>query len=502
MKQAGMEYLVSMKSVKKVYGQTEVLHGVDFDVIKGEVHALVGENGAGKSTLMKILMGETGMTAGNIVIDGKEIRNMNPAEAHRLGLVMIHQEISLIPDMTVADNIFIGRELRRCGLLQKKRQRIMAQAALRELELDIPEYTVVRSLKTAQQQMVEIAAAVSCGARLIIMDEPTSSISQRETDKLFEIIGKLKAKGISFVYISHRLEEIFQIADRVTVFRDGGHISAGAVKDYSRDKLIGQMVGRKLTEYYPEASETGEKHQDVIFAVSGISRKNEFEDISFEVHRGEILGIAGLVGAGRTEMAMAIFGNTRLDRGEIYVHGRQVRIHSPGEAVKNKIALIPEDRKIVGLNLIGSISDNILEVVEKRISSHFLIRRRKRNELSGEMINRLSIKAESKEQPASSLSGGNQQKVVLAKWLLSEPDVIILDEPTRGIDVGSKAEIYRLIRNMANTGKAVIFISSDMPELIGMCDRAVVLCEGRLTGEVSRAEMTQERIMYYASGFR
>lgn len=492
-----IQSVISMTNIHKSFSGIEVLHGVDFDVRSGEVHALMGENGAGKSTLMKILMGEMKMDAGSIQANGENVQIEKPTDAHRYGLRMIHQELCLIPDMTIAENIFAGRELSRHGLVKKQEQNARTAEILKGLDLKLNPKTRVRDLRTAQMQMVEITKAVSFGANVIVMDEPTSSISTKDTQHLFQIIRKLKEQGIAFIYITHRMEEVFQIADRMTILRDGSRVACEPMRFFDHDKIIQMMVGRELKDYFPERNcKIG---SDPVLSVRNLSRTHEFRDISFDLYPGEILGLAGLVGAGRTELASVIFGVHKPDSGSIRVRGRTQRFSSPKKAVAQGVALVPEDRKMMGLNLIGSVRDNILTLVEKKNSAHGFIRRSRRNEQAASMVQKLSIKIHSLSQLTGKLSGGNQQKVVLAKWLLREPEIMILDEPTRGIDVGSRADIYKLINEMANQGKAILLISSDMPEIIGMCDRIAVLAEGRMTGILERKEVTQERIMELAS---
>lgn len=494
------EILIKMSGIKKTYGQTEVLHGVSLDVKKGEVHALMGENGAGKSTMVKILMGEVRMDAGEIFIDGNLVRILNPSDAHSKGLRMIHQEILLMPDMSVAENIFVGMELRKGLFVCKSAQEKAAQKILDDLGICIKASEKVRTLKTAQRQMVEIAKAVSFGAKLIIMDEPTSSISRKETEILFSIIRRLKKQNISFIYISHRMEEIFEIADSVTVMRDGTVTGSGLVKFYNTDKLISQMVGRTLDDYFPRKNTPVFK--EIVLKVEKFSRKNEYQNITFDLHKGEILGLGGLIGAGRTELVSSIFGIIKPDEGKLLLKGKQIVISDTANAIRQGMALIPEDRKQMGLNLTGSILDNIMMVVEKCDKQGIFISHTKRRKKAAEVMKKLSVKAESLEQVAGNLSGGNQQKVVVAKWLLEDSDILILDEPTRGIDVGAKAEIYKLIVQMAEAGKSIILISSEMSELIGLCDRIIVMYEGKITGSLNRSEVSQEKIMALASNIK
>lgn len=489
--------LIHMAKIRKSFSGVEVLHGIDFSIYKGEVHALMGENGAGKSTLVKILMGELKMDSGTIQWEGEGVQIDGASRTHRHGLSMIHQELCLIPDMTIAENIFTGREISRFGVVNRREQNEQAARILQEIGLSVSPKTRICQLRTAQMQMVEIAKAVSFGAKVIIMDEPTSSISRKETETLFRIIRQLRAEEISFVYITHRIEEVFEIADRVTILRDGTRIATDSIKTFTKDDIIRRMVGHELKDYFPVRKVCPAR--EPILTARDLTRSGEFEGIEFSLYPGEILGFAGLIGAGRTEIASAMFGLTKLERGQISIRGKRVKFANPQAAMRRGLALIPEDRKIAGLNLTGSVRDNLLTVVEKKLSRHGWIVKSRRKKTAAEMIERFSIKAHSAEQSAGSLSGGNQQKVVLAKWLLNEPEILILDEPTRGIDVGSRTEIYRWIGEMAEKGKAVLLISSDMPELIGMCDRVAVFAEGRLTGILEKREITQERIMELAS---
>lgn len=491
------ENTIEMKGIKKSFSGVEVLHGVDILVKQGEVHALMGENGAGKSTLVKILMGEEKLDEGSIWCQGQEVRIQKPADAHRAGLSMIHQELSLISELSITENIFAGRELRKYGIVQRKKQNETAKKILESVKLDLDPRIPVRELQTAQMQMVEIAEAVSFGAKLIVMDEPTSSITQKEMEVLFGIIKKLKQQGISFIYISHRLEEVFNIADQITVLRDGALVGSGAIEDFTEDSLISMMVGRTLNDYYPKRQ--GYLAESPVLEVRNLSRRGEFQNVSFDLYPGEILGLGGLVGAGRTELANVLFGLNKSESGEVRLNGEHVKIQNPRVAIKNGLALVPEDRKITGLNLIGSITENIMEVVERKHSNHCITRKKVRRLITMDTVKKLSIKINSVNQSVGKLSGGNQQKVVLGKWLLNEPEILILDEPTRGIDVGSKSEIYKLISQMASEGKAILFISSEMPELIGMCDRIAILSEGKLTGILEKEEVSQESIMKLAT---
>lgn len=494
-----MELLLSMQDINKSFGTNRVLQNVRFELRKGEVHALIGENGAGKSTLMKILMGIYSADSGKVRIFDKEKTFLSPSQALHAGVAMIHQELNPIMEMSVAENIFMGKEIKRGSFVDKRNQEEKAAACLRMLGVEIPPGTLMKDLNVSEMQMVEIAKALSYGARIMIMDEPTSAITDSEVEKLFSNIRKLKEQGVGIIYISHKMDELFEISDRITVLRDGQYVMTSDTKDITSRQLIQAMVGREINEIYPEHKSTiGE----TILSVKNAGRTGEFKNISFELHKGEKLGVAGLMGAGRTELVMALFGAVRLTEGGIEVNGKPVNIRSPKDAVSHKLALVTEDRKLYGLNLIGTVGDNIVSVVEKKFAKGGFYNRRKCSSLAEDMVKRLSIKVTGIKQIVGSLSGGNQQKAVLAKWLLNEPDIIIFDEPTRGIDVGAKTEIYKMIEELACEGKGIIIISSEMPELIGLSHRMIVLHEGEMTGELKEKEMTQENIMTLASGYR
>jgi ABC-type sugar transport system ATPase subunit len=492
-----METILEMRGISKSFSGVKVLDAVDFDIRRGEVHALIGENGAGKSTLMKILMGVIGADAGTIHIDGEEVHIHSPSRAFSLGLAMIHQELIPVLDMTVAENIFLGREIKWFGLVSKKKQEKEAGAILASLGLSISPKKLMRELSVSEMQMVEIAKTISRGARIIIMDEPTSAITETEIKKLFEVIGLLCRKGIGIAYISHRLEELFVISNRITVLRDGRHIGTSDIQGITRDRLISMMVGREITEIFPEYTK---KRGELVMRIHHYTRKGEFHNISFDVYAGERLGIGGLMGAGRSELVMAIFGERHVQEGKMYLHGKETVIKSPKQAIAHGLALITEDRKRYGLNLLASVRTNITSIIEGKISRWGVFNSTRASAITGRMIESMNIKVMSPAQSVNTLSGGNQQKVVLAKWLVDDVDIIIFDEPTRGIDVGTKAEIYKVINKLAEENKAVIIISSEMPELIGMTDRIIVLREGELMGELRKDEITQERIMSLASG--
>ena len=497
-----MEYILEMKDISKTFPGVKALDHVQLQVRPGEVHALMGENGAGKSTLMKILMGiyTKDDDGGEILFDGKPYVVSNPKEAMDRGVAMIHQELNPILDMPVYENIFVGRELRKNGLVDKKAEIEQAQKLIEECGLHVSPRETLRNLTVAQCQLIEIIKAISVNAKVIIMDEPTAAITEREVELLFGHIRRLKEKGVAIIYISHRMAEIFAICDRVSVYRDGQYIGTGTTKELDENQLIKMMVGREITDVYPKLdADIGE----AVFEAKNIVRAdNKVKGVSLTVRRGEILGIGGLVGAGRSELVEGIFGMHALSQGEIYVHGKHVKVSSPQDIIREGVALITEDRKVTGLNLSGTVNDNIAMVAIKKLLTNGLYDRGKARRASQEYIDTLNIKTPSADQIVGNLSGGNQQKIVIAKWLLNDPDIIILDEPTRGIDVGAKRDIYLLLGNLVRQGKAVIIISSEIPELMGICDRIMVMCEGNYSGEVSREEFSQERIMELASAIK
>lgn len=493
-----MEYILEMKDISKTFPGVKALDHVQLQIRAGEVHALMGENGAGKSTLMKILMGIYSKDeGGEILFNGQPYEVANPKEAMDHGVAMIHQELNPILDMSVFENIFVGRELRKHGLVDSKAEIREAQKLIEECGLHVSPKEKLRNLTVAQCQLIEIIKAISINAKIIIMDEPTAAITEREVELLFGHIRRLKEKGVAIIYISHRIDEIFSICDRVSVYRDGHYIGSGETKDLTEAQLIKMMVGREITDVFPKLdAQIGE----VIFEAKNIVRAdNKVKGVDLCVRKGEILGIGGLVGAGRSELVEGIFGMHELSSGEIYVKGKKVNVHSPRDIIKEGVALITEDRKVTGLNLSGSVNDNIAMVAIRKLVSNGLYNQNKARSASQEYIEKLNIKTPSGEQIVGNLSGGNQQKVVIAKWLLNDPDIIILDEPTRGIDVGAKRDIYLLLGQLVQQGKAVIMISSEIPELMGVCDRIMVMCEGNLSGEVTRDEFSQERIMTLAS---
>lgn len=491
--------MIEMTGIDKSFNGNTVLKDVDFSVRKGEIHALMGENGAGKSTLMKILTGMYTRDKGEVKVNGKLVDFKNPKEAEQLGIAVIHQELNILPDLTVAENLFLGKEKTygNSGILKTKEMNKEAKKILSELGLEVDVTTVARELSVGKQQMIEIAKATSSDAELIIMDEPTAALTDREIETLFTTIRSLQANGVSFVYISHRMEEIFALCDRITILRDGQYVGTKAIKETSFDEIVQMMVGRELGERFPERNaQIGE----VKLIARGLTRNGFFEDVSFELRAGEVLGIAGLMGAGRTEVVQSLFGYKKLNKGEILLDGKQVKITNPMQAKKLGFGYVTEDRKSEGLIIDFSIKDNLSLANLQKISNNGIVQDSREKQLYKTMVEKLDIRTSGPNQAAKSLSGGNQQKIVIAKWLGIEPNVLILDEPTRGVDVGAKKEIYAIINELAERGVAILMISSELPEIIGMADRVLVMHEGRLMAGLQKEEMTQERIMHYATG--
>lgn len=496
------EYVLECHGISKAFGGTQALKDVDLFVRPGEVHALLGENGAGKSTLMKCIIGLHKQDEGTIEFEGKPYSVKGPVEALKAGISMIHQELNPEPHLSIAETIFLKRENTKGGIfLDKKAQNERAEVILKQFGFPHSAKTLMQDLTLAQMQMVEIIKAVSCDSRLIIMDEPTSSLDSEETEHLFRTIRELKAKGVAIIYISHRMEEIFEICDHVSIFRDGTYVGERSMEGVTRDELISMMVGRKVENVFPKTDcEIG----DVVFKVEGLTGKG-FENISFEVRKGEILGISGLVGSGRSETMRAIFGMDPIKSGKMYLDGKEITIKKPSQAIKAGICMVNEDRKSFGLALHRSIRENMALATLPTAQKGLLLDKKKEETNCVEMGKLLSLKAASIEHEALSLSGGNQQKVVIAKWLLANPKVLILDEPTRGVDVGAKSEIHNLMCEFAAKGMAVIMISSELPEVMGMSDRILVYHEGKINGEVQRSEIlngneNQETILERAFG--
>ncbi len=497
------KYILEARGIDKSFSGVTVLKGAELCIEPGELHALMGENGAGKSTLMKIIMGIYTKDAGTVVLDGKETDFKSARDALDAGISMIHQELSPIPEMTVAENVFLGREQKKFkGLpfVDKKELNQMTQNLLEEFELSefIRPDMKMKDLNIAQIQMMEIIKAISYNSKVVIMDEPTSSLSEKETETLFQIIDNLKEKKIGIIYISHRMEEVFELSDRVSVLRDGQFIGCVNTKEASREELINMMVGRELEGGYPH--NTAQKG-DVVLELKNFTRKGVFENVNLTVHAGEILGMAGLVGAGRSEVMRALVGYDHLDSGEIILEGKNITIKHPKDAVRNHIIMASEDRKELGLVLCRSIKENVsLQNFDKLANASFINKGTERK-LADDYTRQMATKMNGIEDMVSSLSGGNQQKVVLAKCLLSDPKVLIMDEPTRGIDVGAKAAIYNIMIELAKQGIAIIMISSELPELIGMSDRVMVMSGGKVTGVLEGDEAaSQQRIMNLAFG--
>lgn len=489
---------IEMRGIDKSFGGNAVLKEAGFLLDHGEIHALMGENGAGKSTLMKILTGVYTKDAGQVIVDGQEVYYKNPQEAEKAGIVFIHQELNVLFDLTVEENMFLGKEIHgRFGVCDKKAMRAEVRKILDRLGVSIDPQQRMSELSVGQQQMIEIAKALMVDAKVIIMDEPTAALTQSETEVLFQVVRSLKEKGVSIVYISHRMEEIFELCDRITVLRDGSYIDTKRIQDTDMNDVVKMMIGREIGERYPlrEAS-IGE----VVFKVEGLTCPGVFKDVSFEVHAGEVLGVSGLMGAGRTEIMQAIFGNMPHVTGKLFLNGEEIHNHNPGQAMKNGIGFITEDRKTEGLMLEESIRKNISLANLGRISRRGVLRKKEERELVQKGIEELHIKCFGPEHECGRLSGGNQQKVVFAKWIYTDPKVLILDEPTRGVDIGAKKEIYNIINDLAAKGVAIIMVSSELLEVLGMADRIMVVREGLVRGILSKEEADQENIMILATG--
>jgi rhamnose transport system ATP-binding protein len=490
--------VLELNGISKRFGAVQALTNVDLNLFAGEVHALVGENGAGKSTLVKILAGVHQPDAGRIRLNGNDLVLSGPAAARNLGIAVIHQQPNLFPDLDVAENVFVGRLPRsRFGRVDWRELRRRADGIFASLGVKQRVSVPVRGLSVADQQMVEIAKALSLDARVLVMDEPTASLSTNEVERLFTIMRQLRQRGVAVLFVDHRMDEVFEISDRISVLRDGRHVITSPVSELTPADAIRHMVGRQLDSLFPkEEASIG----DVALEVRGLTRRGVFSDVSFQVRRGEILGLAGLVGAGRTEIARVLFGIDHADGGEVLVSGRPVAIERPADAMRLGIVYVPEDRHEHGLVLDFSIAANISLPIVAKLSRFLVVDQSREEALADAYRKQLQIRAMSVEQSASGLSGGNQQKVVIAKWLATSPKVLLLDEPTHGIDIGAKAEVHRLISQLAGRGLAIVLISSELPELLGMADRVLVLHEGRVAADFGRAELSQERIMAAATG--
>lgn len=489
---------IEMKHIEKTFGENQVLFDAGIDIVPGEVHALMGENGAGKSTLMNILTGVHEKNAGTITIDGEEKVFDGPKDAENNGISFIHQELNVLPDMTIEENLFLNKEIRKgFGLVDQKEMRNQSKEVLKRVGLTHNPNTVLSSLSVGTQQLIEICKALMTNAEVIIMDEPTAALSDTESERLFEIIESLKKENVSIIYISHRMEEIFKISDRITVMRDGRYIETLMTKETSNAELVRLMIGRELTEQFPNRSpEIGE----VRLEVKNLSDDHLLKDVSFSVRAGEILGISGLMGAGRSELMHAIFGDRKITSGELWIDNEKVTIQNPKEAMNHGIALVTEDRKSAGLLLDKSIRENITLANFDELSKGGFINEKMEKEVAESSSNMFNIRTESIETHTGNLSGGNQQKAFIAKWILTNPKILILDEPTRGVDVGSKAEIYEIMNDLTKQGISIIMVSSDLPEIIGMSDRVAVMHEGKLQGIIDKEKASQENIMTLATG--
>ncbi len=494
-----MNLLLEMNGIDKRFSGVHALKGVHFDLRYGEVHALVGENGAGKSTLMKVLTGIHQPDAGEITYEGKPYAVKNIGESQNLGISMIHQELNMMNDLTVAQNIFIGREAMAGGFIIRDGDMVKETEKLfRHIGINIDPNLQLGKLTVGKQQMVEIAKAISRDCKILVLDEPTAALTQSEIEELFTIMTDLKAKGIGMIYISHRMDEINRISDRITVMRDGEYVDTVNTADVTKDDIISMMIGRVVYED-PKTKSEVPKDAPVVLEVRNLTSGKTVRNVSFQLRRGEILGFSGLMGAGRTEVARAIFGADPYDSGEIYVNGKQVFIKSPEDAVKHGIGYLSEDRKRYGLMLIKSVAENTAISSMERYTRFGLINDRLLKEEAQAENEKLRTKTPSMEQALKNLSGGNQQKVIIARWLIKNSDILIFDEPTRGIDVGAKSEIYKLMNDLAKQGKSIIMISSELVEILRMSDRVLVMCEGRKTGELDISEANQENIMQLAT---
>jgi len=488
--------VLSLKDITKKYPGVLALDRISLDFLEGEVHALLGENGAGKSTLIKAVAGAINLDGGIIHVGGQNHHQMTPHLSRSMGIEVIYQEFNLVPTMSIAENIFLGNRVSDKFLVDYETMKSKTREIFKLFNVDIDPMTLVQDLSPAKQQIVEIAKSVSKNVRILIMDEPSAPLSVSEVEHMFEIINQLKQKGVTVIYISHRLEEVFRISDRVSVMRDGQYVATKLTRDTNRKELISLMVGRELKESYPpQSNPPGE----IVLEVKNLSG-NGNKDISFSIRKGEILGISGLVGAGRTELAMLLFGAAPIESGEIWVNGKPVQIHSPLNAIQHGVGLLTEDRKGKGLFLEMAVGWNISFPILRKLSKYGIVSAKAENKIAEHYRQRINIKTPSLEQRVINLSGGNQQKVVLARSLAAESGILIFDEPTRGIDVGAKQEIYHLMRELADNGNTILMISSDMEELLGMSDRIIVLCEGKLAGEVQKEQFSQDYILDLASG--
>jgi rhamnose transport system ATP-binding protein len=492
------EPIVELRAISKQFGAVQALRNANLALYPGEVHALLGENGAGKSTLVKILGGIYRPDTGTFTLRGATVELHNPAQAQHLGIAVIHQEPTLFPDLNVAENVFMGRHPRdRFGRVAWKRMYREVESLFASLDVPLSVHTPVQGLSVADQQMVEIAKALSLNASVLVMDEPTAALSSHEVEKLFVITRQLRERGVAILFVSHRLEEVFELADRVTIMRDGAHVITAATKTLTSEDIIRHMVGRELTALFPKGeADIGAE----ILSVQHLTRTGVFADVGFQLRRGEILGFSGLVGAGRTEVARVIFGIDRADAGEIRIDNELVHITSPQVAMRRGLAYVPEDRRQQGLVMDFSIAANMTLPILQQFSHFGIMDRQRERAIATNYSQQLHVRSAGIDQLVKALSGGNQQKVVLAKWLITDPKILILDEPTRGVDIGAKAEVHRIISELASKGLAIILISSELPEVLAMSDRVLVMHEGRVAGIFERAEATQENVMFVATG--
>ncbi|WP_427118168.1 sugar ABC transporter ATP-binding protein [Pseudarthrobacter scleromae] len=490
--------VLELQDIHKSFGAVKALQGANLSLHRGQVTALVGENGAGKSTMVKTLAGLHQQDRGHVLLDGERVSFRDPLHAREAGIAVIYQEPTMFPDLTVAENIFMGRQpVRSLRRIDRKAMRDQALELFRQLGVKIDPDRSAQGLSIADQQVVEIAKAISLNARVLIMDEPTAALSGVEVDRLFAVTRTLQDRGAAILFISHRFDEVFALADWITVMRDGAHVATSPAGDLTVDAVIRQMVGRDVASLFPKQDAV---IGDIALAVKGLGRKGVFSDISFDVRAGEIVGLSGLVGAGRSEVARAIFGIDKYDSGAVQVCGKALKPLSPRDSMAAGIGFVPEDRRKQGLVMELSVSRNLTLTLRKKLSRLGLLTNRAEARSTGEWAKKLQIKAGAPTSPISTLSGGNQQKVVLGKWLATGPRVLIIDEPTRGIDVGTKSEVHRLISELAGTGLAVLMISSELPEILGMSDRVLVMHEGKITAELSRSEATEETVMTAATG--
>ncbi len=489
------EQILLMENISKSFGGVHALEQVNFDLNFGEVHALVGENGAGKSTLIKILGGIIPRNSGRIVFDGQEVEYHRPIDALEAGIAIIHQELSLMPQLNVMENMYMGRMKSHLGVLNWRELRRQTLKSLSLINLDVDPNAIVRDLTISQRQMIEIARALAVNAKLIVMDEPNSSLSESESEVLFEVIESLKERGIAIIYVSHKIEEVLRISDRISVLRDGQYVGTIAKAEADEEKVINMMVGRELDRSVKSVYENiGEK----ILEVHNLTGRG-FRNVSYDVRKGEIVAFSGLVGAGRSEVNRAVFGADKFEEGKIIFDGKTVRFKSPAHAIKSGIAMVPEDRKVLSLFMSMKIIKN-MSMAELPHMTKAVISERKERALVDNYVEKLDIRLASIDDPVSSLSGGNQQKTVLGRWLATDPKLLILDEPTHGVDIGAKSEIYELMRRLANEGMAIILISSELPEVLALANRIVIMHEGRVTGIMDRDDATEETVMAYATG--